>query len=408
MHVEPPTIQHLPELPPSVTELDAGLLQPGVVARIARHLPDLADLTLMVDDPAALDGPPLTGVRRLRLVRAADLPALWPRLVETFPGVDAVDLVNPERLAAADLAPLAAHGVRGLGLFDVPDAAAAPALAAWPALRALRLAGGPLDPWLAILGDTGVVDLAVRAGGEPAVAAVLAADRPLDRLHLHGAADLTDAAALAKLGLEALILEDARALRGGLGALRGLRTLELEGCPLPGPALAEVARLRTLRRLRIERCAGFDGATLAVIAGLPDLVELDLSGAAGLRPHDLAALGATRALRRLALRGVRVEGGLAYLRALPLVRLDLRGCAGLRAGDFAELGAMQTLERLDLDLLAWKVDRHAREALLGAHRDALAHYRYSARELPDGAVEERVVDVERPWDAKTRVQGAER
>lgn len=403
MHVETPNMQHLGDLPRDVLTFDAGLLQPGALARIERHLPDVRALTVMIDDPAALAGPPLPQVRRLELVRAADLPRLWPALSAAFPGLRSIDLVRPPALTAADVKTLAAHGLEGLGLIDPPPGSAA-ALATWPGIARFRIEAPDPTPWLMAVDAVGISDLTVR--GPVAVEALVGrfGGPVLRRLRLFGVDAPIAADRLAALtGLEALFVEPVGRL-SGLGKLRGLRTLEIFGGPGPDPIA--LAHLRHLTRLRLEGCAEFDGGGLTLVVGLPALASLDISRSPQLVPSDLMVFQTAPAPKALAMRHVAVSGGLTHLRALGITRLDLRGCA-LDAGDFAELAAMSDLERLDLDLLAWSVDRIDREALLVAQPDALAHYRYTSRALPDGGVEETVVDAQRPWLTRTRVEGAE-
>ncbi len=401
MRGETPTLQHLPDLPRDTAALDAGLLQPGALDRIARNLPALRALRLMLDDPAALAGPPLPSVRRLELVRTAGLAGRWPALAVAFPGLRSIDLVRPTRLTAADLKAPADHGLEGLGLVEPPPEAR-PALSGWPAPSRFRLEAPDPDPWLAAIDPVAVSDLTVRGPTATGALADRFAGPVLRRLRIFGSAPLDAAPLKALTGLEALIVEPAGPLPG-LGALRGLRTLEIIGGPGPDPIA--LARLRRLTRLRLEGCAAFDGGALTLTVGLPALAALDVSHSPALVPTDLMVFHTATAPRALALRGVAVSGGLTHLRGLGITRLDLRDCA-LDGGDFAELAAMQGLERLELDLLAWRVGRVDREALLVAQPDALAHYRYSSRPLPDGGVEETVVDVARPWRTHTRVEGA--
>lgn len=403
MHIEPPSLQHLGALPPDSDRIDAGLLQPWVLERLARNLPGLAELTLMIDDPAALAGPSLPTVRRLRLVRVDGLAKLWPQLRSAFPGLRALHLVDPVRLTAEDLAPLAADGLDTLGLFD-PPADAADALAGWPDPDRFVLRTPDPAPWLARLDPQRLTRLSVYAKAPLAAAVERFAGPVLRQLALHGATDIEPARLLALTALEALSLSGGGPLKG-IGRLGALRRLELDGAP--GPAAIELAHLRTLERLAVRGSPHFDGGGLTLIAGLPRLEWLDLSDCPALCPNDLMPLQAATRLRALALRGDAVGGGLMHLRGLGLRHLDLRGCA-LDGGDFAELAAMEPLVRLDVDLLAWQVDREARMALLAAQRAALAHYRYGSRALPDGAVEETVCDAERPWVTRTRVQGVER
>ena len=401
MHSEPPSLQHLGDLPPDTARIDVGLLQPKVLERLARNLPGLAELTLMVDDPAALDGPPLPTVRRLRLVHVDGLAALWPRLSAAFPGARTLHLIDPVRLDAADLKAPAAHGLHGLGLFD-PPADAAAALDGWPGPDRFELRVADPRPWLARLDPHRVTRLAVHARGSIVGPVVDRFAGPVLRhLDLQGADDVDDR-------LTALTALEALGVAGetppkGLGRLKALRRLEIDGEPAP----LELAHLRNLERLAVRGSARFDGGALTLIAGLPRLDWLDLSGSSALVASDLMALQAARTPRALALRDVAVSGGLMHLRGLGVRRLDLRGCA-LDAADFAELSAMQGLVRLDLDLLAWSVDRAARARLLAAQPAALDHYRYSSRALPDGAIEETVVDAERPWLTRTRVEGVAR
>lgn len=403
MHVETPNMQHLGDLPRDVLTFDAGLLQAGALARIERHLPDLRALTVMIDDPAALAGPPLPQVRRLELVRPADLPALWPALSAAFPGLRSIDLVRPPTLTAADVKTLAAHRLEGLGLIDPPPGSA-PALAAWPGVARFRIEAPDPTPWLSAVDPVGISDLTVRGPIATAKLVERFAGPVLRRLRLFGVAAPIAADTLgAFTGLEALFVEPVGRLPG-LGKLRGLRTLEVFGGPGPDPI--ELAHLRHLTRLRLEGCAELDGGGLTLVVGLPALTSLDISRSPQLVPSDLMVLQTAPAPTALALREVAVSGGLTHLRGLGITRLDLRGCA-LDAGDFAELAAMRGLERLDLDLLAWSVDRIDREALLVAQPDALAHYRYKSRALPDGGVEETVADARRPWLTRTRIEGAD-
>ncbi len=403
MHSAQPSLNHLAALPSDTARIDAGLLQPKVLDRLARNLPGLAELTAMIDDPAALDGPPLPTVRRLRLLNADGLADLWPRLRAAFPGLRSLHLVDPTRLSAADLKPLAEHGLRGLGLFD-PPADAAAALDGWPGPDRVSLRVADPAPWLGRLDAQRVSWLAVHAAGPVAGLVVDRFGGPVLRhLDLRGATDV-DGRLAALTGLEALSVASPAPLTG-LSRLEGLRRLEIDG----DPHALELAQLRHLERLAVRGSGRFDGGALTLVAGLPRLDWLDVSDCPGLAGSDLMALqtGRTPRALALALRNDTIGGGLVHLRGLGIRRLDLRGCA-LDADDFAELGAMTGLVRLDLDLLAWAVDREARRALLAAQPDALAHYRYSSRPLPDGAVEETVCDAERPWITRTRVEGVER
>lgn len=401
MHVEPPSLQHLGTLPADCDRIDAGLVQPRVLERLARNLPGLAELTLMVDDPAALDGPALPTVRRLKLVHVDDLKGLWPRLSAAFPGLRALHLIDPVRLRGDDLAPPAAAGLDELGVFDPPPASDG-ALDGWPGPDRFLLRADDPGPWLRRLDPERLTRLTVHADGPLAEALAHFAGPVLRQLVVRGRSDVRPKHLGAVTRLQALTLEGDGPL-DGLGRLSALRRLELDGAR---PRPVEVAHLRNLERLAVRRGPDFDGGALTLVAGLPRLQWLDVSDCPRLGPGDLMVLQTAAALRALALRGDAVSGGLVHLRGLGLRHLDLRRCA-LDGGDFAELGAMHGLTRLDLDLLAWAVDHEARQALLAAQADALAHYRYRSRALPDGALEETVCDAERPWITATRVEGAE-
>jgi len=159
-----------------------------------------------------------------------------------------------------------------------------------------------------------------------------------------------------------------------LGALRGLRHLNLDSCRVATDAeLAGLAPLRDLSSLVASHCWWLKGTGFAALAGLPRLASISLSAcdvsAAGLAAvaalpaltaldlnfcwrlcdDDVAALAAATRLASLKLAGSGVgDAGARVVAGLPrLTALDMGGCEVTDAGVGA-LAALPALESLSI------------------------------------------------------------
>jgi hypothetical protein len=337
-------------------------------------------------DPAGLELP----AHRAWGVQPLPDPRLLPGLVDELeqheiPGLALVrhyneDEWSPEQqplsFSDADLAPLErARGLRVLrlrGLTQLSDASLE-LVAGLPGLERLELrdCGAPTHAVTPGIGDAGL-SLLSAGGGPPGLVA----------LSLGGLGDLTDEGLRGLAGLpllHELVLGSCPLLsdRAGsvLAQLPALERLRLWNVALSDASLQALRDSPALRALALVWTPGVTPAGLGALADLPALRELELGlqrqwspgafGPLGLlaleslaiksTPVDASLLEALRGLtglRRLALRGVHLEGPLlsGVLGAVVpgLRELDLDGNRGLAPSDLQRLDHLTALTSLGL------------------------------------------------------------
>ncbi len=228
---------------------------------------------------------------------------------------------------------------------------------------------GSVDAWREI-GSTpgrvlvaGDVEVGVSArpdASTPDVLSELAADvaafGPVQQLDLSYGAFTDDAlSSLAQIdGLLRLNLSRTTVSDAGLCGLAEhhpqLLDLDLWGCPHVSDAGIMCLRaLSQIERLELGRCGRVTDRAVEVVAELPHLGSLGLSGTAVEDP-GLALLRGQSLLRQLNLADTQITGtGLAQLADLPqLWSLNLSGCVGLHAGSLAALRGFAQLTSLNL------------------------------------------------------------
>lgn len=303
----------------------------------------------------------IDGLGALRAVRHLELPTVDEQVLKALPpnlqsldisGVGA--LSEAVRAALASLDQLRALKARGRGVDDAFLARLAPLIElehldlSEAELSEVGLAALPrAHPKLAVLvldGNRRRCDAGLSAlSGLPA----------LRRLSLRACPDLGAALGqLSSLGsLEHLKLDDVELAERGLSplaSLTALRSLSLAACRgLRDEHLAALAPLSELRALNLA-ASGLRGRGLANLRATR-LASLDLSGCAALDQAGLLALTELSDLERLSLAGASLRGlDLAVLAALPrLVELDLSG-SGIDDRGLAGLAGAAALRRLDI------------------------------------------------------------
>jgi len=135
-----------------------------------------------------------------------------------------------------------------------------------------------------------------------------------------------------------------------------LRPKRAEGPPFPAPVsqltdigMRELAKIATLRALRLDRCRQVTPEGLAVITQLPVLEELHLIVMSV--PDEFFAKLAGMSLKRLTVEGCRGFGRAgveAVARLRDLRELSFAGCVHLDEDWIAGLATLPRLERLDL------------------------------------------------------------
>jgi Leucine-rich repeat (LRR) protein len=128
--------------------------------------------------------------------------------------------------------------------------------------------------------------------------------------------------------LKELVLRSTRLSKESIVALARcpyLESLDFSGCELSRDRIAAlVEHGRSIRRPRLAKC-GIENQDLSLLAGMPQLVELNLSGV-DVRDTDAAWLSSLTNLRQLELADTRLTSeGLSKLRLDQLETLDLSG-----------------------------------------------------------------------------------
>jgi len=134
------------------------------------------------------------------------------------------------------------------------------------------------------------------------------------------------------------------------GDLRGVKFVRDDDDAFTVASVRLLADMQQLEELHIVGVNGWRGEGFELLAKLPALRTLEVSGAS-LRDEHLARLPDFPALRELALVGERSFGaaGMASIAACEeLTSLDLAGCDQLEDGDLASIGGLTSLRALDL------------------------------------------------------------
>jgi hypothetical protein len=325
----------------------------GVQSPAIERLPRMAGLrTLVLSHCMEFHGRSLAAIASMRGLRRLEL-----RACTTLSARDVLHLAKLRELRHLDLRDCQGS-FRGQREF-LPEAGAEE-----PPPRPVEDAIGITDEVVAALSALPLETLLL-GGSESltsAIGASLARMETLRALDLSALPHLSDAI-LAQLppSLESLSLRDSSQLRvAELPALPRIRSLDLTGLsmsatdlravvagrPLDELALgghltrgdvlvetlgtdaaAVVAELKSLRRLRLTYCSWLRSEGLEAFARLPELEELEITRCARLTDAEVAELGASRSVQRLALQWcplVTAEA-LTALTAVPLRELDVYG-----------------------------------------------------------------------------------
>lgn len=340
------------------------------------------------------------GVRPEELRAAARLRGLatLSALLATEEGEE-VDRVVPAMVADGGLRRLTSLGLAG-GSCYMSDAGLAQLAAALPGLASLQLEPGPLvtsGAALAALTALTALDLqgmgfyphrllaSLAPGALPQLTSLeLGRDRPCRPLREDGTLQHLAATAPRLASLKLTVGRGVtEAGLAALGALSGLRTLDLSGSPVAdlyaADALEGLTALHSLTGLRMSRCDLCDEC-LAALAPLTTLTALDLSYPKYFEGlfldcwlEELADLTGLRTLRLSGCRDIDVEEGMTHLAALTaLTELDI-GRTGVMhgAGDLRWLLHHSGLTALHLGESPFVNDGHL--ALLAESLTSLTH-----------------------------------